>query len=64
MRRLMNGECGGVNGLLLEGWKITGGRAEGRLSWEVRKWGGLKFDGDIESVQLLLMAMSKVCLRR
>lgn len=32
-------ECGGINGLLLEGWKITGVGAEGRLSWEVRKWG-------------------------
>lgn len=39
MRRLMYVECGGVNGLLLEGWKITGGGAEGKLSWEVRKWG-------------------------
>ena len=48
-------------------WKV-GKSLEGALKGDgAGKLGsgdGLKFDGDIESVQLLLMAMSKVCLRR
>lgn len=40
-------------------WKLKGDRAG-----KVGSGDGLKFDGDIESVQILLMAVSKVCLRR